>query len=84
MITFAWFGGSSYAAPSGTDVEYAPSIKAAKEILYARAENRDGRTPCVEESEMLVWRGKLDDTTDVYPDLRLCFGPRGGIRQEPC
>ncbi len=83
-ITAQWYGGPSYAAPAGTAVEHFSSLAVAKDVLYSRAENADGRTPCVEESEMLIWRADLSDTTDIYPDLRLYFGPRGGIRTEPC
>ncbi len=32
----------------------------------------------------LVWKGFYDDTTDVYPDFELTFGPRGGIVWNPC
>lgn len=83
-VTMAWFGGSSYAAPGGKDVEHYPSLKIAKEVLWCRNDNADGRTPLVEGSEALIWRGHLADTTDVYPELRLYFGPHGGIRAESC
>lgn len=83
-VTAQWFGGSSYGAPDGTEVEHYGSIKNAKDVLYSRADNADGRTPCVEESEMLIWLGTLDDVTDQYPEFRLYFGPRGGIRKENC
>lgn len=29
--------------------------------------------------EALVWKGKVVDTTDVYPDLRVFQGTRGGL-----
>lgn len=28
----------------------------------------------------LVWKGKYDDVTDLYPDYEITIGPRGGIR----
>lgn len=83
-VTMSWHGGINYAVPDGTDCERFSSLKIACDIFAARADNWDGRTPCVEESEALVWKGWLDDTTDIYPDLRLTMGPRGGVRVERC
>lgn len=74
-----WFGGSSYAAPGESDAETFDSIEQAARVLESRADNIDGRTPCVEESEMLLYFG--GELTD-YPDMRLYFGPRGGVRRE--
>ena len=76
-----WYGGSNYATPSENDAEPFLSIKDAADTLYARADNMDGRTPCVEESEMLLFFGP---TVTDYPDMRIYFGPRGGIRRERC
>lgn len=84
--TWQWFGGSSYADPGPTDVEYAESTREIVRACRSRYENRDGRTPCVEyyrydESDPVVayaWIGRIDDTTDAYPDYIVTFGPRGG------
>lgn len=73
-----WFGGCNYAAPDNAQAEDFDSIAQAARILEARADNIDGRTPCVQESEMWLYFG---DSLD-YPNMRLYFGPRGGVRRE--
>ena len=42
--------------------------------------------PAVDESttEMSVYYGDPTEAVDPYPDLRLTFGPRGGVRAERC
>lgn len=36
------------------------------------------------EAAALVWKGHLKDVTDMYPDLELTIGPRGGVQVSPC
>jgi len=79
-----WFGGSSYATPYPDQREEFSSIQDAKDELWRRSENWDGSTPCVDDSEMLLYRCDPATTHDPYPDLRLFFGTRGGVRQERC
>lgn len=76
--TALWFGGVNYAPPTNEDGESFASIAEASRALAARSRNRDGRTPCVESSEMWLYFGASRD----YPDMRLTFGPRGGVRRE--
>ena len=36
-----------------------------------------------EDAYLMVWcREHLEDVTDLYPDFRVSYGPRGGIRWE--
>ena len=35
------------------------------------------------DAYLMVWcREHLNDVTDLYPDFKVCYGPRGGIRWE--
>lgn len=76
-----WYGGSSYAVPSvPDDVEEFSSIKQAKDIFESRFEGEFGFTPCVtDESEMHLFRSEPQEGNDIYPDIVLSFGPRGGV-----
>lgn len=76
-----WYGGYSYAAPSQDDVEVFSSLRQAAEVFDAREHNRDGRTPCVEGSEMHVYFGEY---TENGPDRIIRRGPRGGLVIERC
>ena len=83
-VTMAWFGGSSYASPEGKDVEHFSSLKTAKEVFQSRETDFDPYYPCVEGSSAMIWFGHLDDTTDIYPELELTLGPKGGVRVNRC
>lgn len=75
-----WYGGSSYAAPDpDRDLEGFDSIQDAARTLRAWEENEDGRTPCVESSELHLYRGGAYHENG--PDVVLTIGPRGGIRR---
>lgn len=87
MICYGlWYGGCNYAPPEPLDLLEFESIAEAKLCLLQRAENWAGYTPCVEESEIQLFYTdpRPSGAGDWYPDARLYFGPRGGIRQEPC
>lgn len=79
-----WYGGRSYSCPSIDDAEEFRSIRAAGWALEAREENAGGDTPCVEASEMHLFRADPRETGSEYPDMVLRLGPRGGIRRERC
>lgn len=36
------------------------------------------------DAYLLVWEGEHDDVTDLYPNMIVMLGPRGGIRFETC
>lgn len=79
-----WYGGSSYSAPdpeSARDREYFTSIRDAGRVLQARADNVQGRTPCVDEEscEMHLYKG--GEYHENGPDVILTIGRRGGIKR---
>jgi hypothetical protein len=43
-----------------------------------------GRLNDERDAYLYVWRGRLSDVTDQYPDFRVSIGPRGGLHWEPC
>lgn len=74
-----WYGGGSYAAPTMEDLEEYGSLKEAIWVFQYRAENVDGRTPCVDTPEMTLYAEKKDaGGPDYWRFLEL--GPRGGVR----
>jgi hypothetical protein len=80
-VTAQFFYGPSYANPDGTDVEQFDSIAAVGRMLQSRADF-DPYYPCVENAEALVWKGHLEDVTDLDPDMSIVLGPKGGIRRD--
>lgn len=72
-----WYGGVNYSAPTENDREEFPSIRAAGEALWRRSDY-DPYYPCVQDSEMLLYRAADEE----YPFAILTVGPRGGIRRE--
>lgn len=89
--TALWYGGLNYGCPEGTDAEPFDSIRAAKDSFWSRADF-DPYYPCVDDippddggPEMYLFLGEhYADVTDMYPDRRLSFGPRGGVNEERC
>lgn len=78
-----WHGGPNYAHPYNPEhVESFPSVNAVADAMRDRMANRDGSTPCVQDSSALVYRFDPRGVDDAYPDLILTEGPRGGIRRE--
>lgn len=75
-----WHGGSSYAVPGYENLEEFSSLKDAKEQVWHREEGHDPYYPVVEESEMWVFYQKPQKGADLYPDLILKLGPRGGVQ----
>lgn len=63
-----WYGGSSYATPYADQAEQWQWADAVSECLD-RFHNRDGSTPCVDESsEAQVFYADPRDSSDPYPD----------------
>lgn len=86
QVFATWHGGYSYSPPSIPEhVETFASLEAARDAFQARYWNRDGSTPCVDESaSMALYLADPSDSADPYPDALLTIGPRGGIRRERC
>jgi len=77
-VWFAWFGGPNYSAPIvDIDTETASSLEEVKRVMWSRYMNRDGSTPCVSDSEALVWFSDPCEQSDPYPD-RIVRQSRGG------
>lgn len=81
-VTAMWFGGSSYTAPTGEDVEHFGSLQEAKEDFDDRYNNFNGRTPCVDKEDAETWISLGVHDFIEYPDRIIKFGPRGGIITE--
>lgn len=75
-VWILWHGGSSYAAGYVDDDTEGPMpTEDAQELMRARWANRDGSTPCVDESsEAHVFYRDPRGESDPYPDalLRWC------------
>lgn len=72
----------SFAAPSGTDVYHATNLADLDWYLDNWEEQHDRFGSDSADASLLVWRGRLDDVTDVYPDFQCRRGPRGGLIRE--
>ena len=71
----------SFSSPQGDDVKHC-SNKA--DIRWYLDDWADTVSRYSEESvEVLVWRGTLEDVTDVCPDWVATLGPRGGMNLNP-
>ena len=78
-----WHGGPSYRPGEYRDIEEFDTVAQARRAFESRSQNRDGSTPCVEDSEMWLWRKhKPYDNGVLYADTVLKFGPRGAVREE--
>lgn len=74
----------SFAAPEGTDVRHASSLADLRWHLDNWSDEH-GRVGADESNaSLLVWKGRLDDVTDLYPDFIVRLGPRGGLVRESC
>jgi len=73
----------NFASPWGTDVSTG-TIGEAYELLRDWADQHDRLGAEPTDAHALVWKGRIDDVTDCYPDWELTVGPRGGIRRAPC
>jgi hypothetical protein len=73
----------NWAYPQSDDVRHANSKQEAANFLTDWADTV-GRYYDERCATALVWRGHLDDVTDVYPDYELMLGPRLGVRWSLC
>lgn len=77
-----WHGGSSYAVPTDKDIEYFASMEDARNALLYRENGGDPYHPTVEDSALWLFRKKPKRATDMYPDMVMTLGPRGGVKVE--
>lgn len=78
-----WADSGNWAQPCGNDVMTAHGLDDLCECLDTWADTV-GRYDDRNCAYFVVWKGYHRDVTDLYPDWLLKFGPRGGIRREPC
>lgn len=74
----------SFSCPNGADVSYANSKADLAWALdsWRGQYNRVGSDP--DYASITVWKGRLADVQDLYPDFIVLAGPRGGARFQPC
>jgi hypothetical protein len=70
-----------FATPRGIDVKHCTS----KADIRYHLDNWEAMARRLSEEpvEALVWRGTLEDVTDIYPDWIATLGPRGGMNLSP-
>lgn len=76
--------GGGFSPPWGDDVEICKNKQELVGLLdYWRSEHLStGNDP--DEASLRVFIGRYDDVTDMYPDLIVSRGPRGGCRFTRC
>ena len=74
----------SFSNPEGTDVGHARNKRDLRRALERWQDSHDRVGSDEQLASLIVWRGELDDVTDVYPDFEVKPGPRGGARFESC
>jgi hypothetical protein len=74
----------SFAAPYGDDVEHCNSLKELDALLDYWEGQHDRVGSDSTAASLLVWKGKLEDVTDAYPDFEVKRGKRGGLVKSPC
>jgi len=71
----------SWGAPEGTDVHFGTKVTAATFLDYWVHQNA-AVGGSKEEVYLLAFSGKHADVNDMYPDYKVSFGPRSGVRWE--
>ena len=74
----------SFASPWGKDVKHFDTLAEIRDGLEEWANEHPKVGADRADAHCLVWHGKHRDVTDLYPDFELTYGPRGGIRRQPC
>jgi hypothetical protein len=74
----------SFSSPEGADVGHARNKRDLRRALERWQDSHDRVGSDEQLASLIVWKGELDDVTDVYPDFEVKPGPRGGVRFEPC
>lgn len=72
----------SFSAPEGTDVRHCSSKKDIR--WYLESWQDDVQRYSEESCSVLVWKGRHEDVTDMYPDYEATLGVRGGFNLTFC
>lgn len=67
-----------------TDVKHTNNLKEAKQILQHWGELHEQVGTALDYAYIYIFKGFYEDVTDIYPDITMYFGPRGGIKVENC
>ena len=72
----------SFAQPEGKDVEFCKSKKDAESKFndWVRDHLRVGADP--KAARFVVYKGLIEDATDMYPDFIMKLGPKNGVNWE--
>ena len=71
----------SWGAGESTDVYYGTKGDAASLLDYCVCQNA-AVGGSMEEVYLLAFSGRYEDIADMYPDYKVSFGPRSGVRWE--
>lgn len=74
----------SFGQADSTDVAYATSKKDLAWALDNWRDQHEQVGSSADYASVTVWRGRLLDVQDQYPDLVVTAGPRGGARFKSC
>ena len=74
-VMMMWHGGVNYAVPTADDAEEFPSLKAAKDAFWRRADF-DPYYPCVDSPEAWIFIG---NSVGDYPDRIMRLGKHGAV-----
>ena len=79
----AFADNGNWAAPDGTESLYLRDNREGVNRVLDTWGNCVGRYDNRRDAYLMVWAGKhYSDVTDLYPDFKVSYGPRGGIRWE--
>lgn len=68
----------SFSQPNGTKVNHATSKRQLVSALEYWQDSHSRVGSDERDASLLVWKGTLDDVTDVYPDFEVTSGLRMG------
>lgn len=85
IVWATWWGGNSYVSPAvdeGEELLYGDAVS----VCLERFHNRDGSTPCVDESsEMHLYFSDPRESSDPYPDEIITWSHyHNTFRREAC
>lgn len=73
----------NFALPSPMDVSHARNKRQLR-LALERWADVNGQYNDERDASLIVWKGELDDVTDIYPEFEMRVGPRGGAIFNPC
>lgn len=74
----------SFAPPQADEVHHASSLAGLDWLLDSWEDEHDKVGSDSADATLMVWRGRLDNVQDLYPDFICRRGKRGGLVREAC